>query len=63
MAFNMEEMDKAAGQAEIELSKMSDESIEAVALWFTRWYMKAGHKRLGRILVENGKRLMKGGER
>ncbi len=54
-----EAMDMAAGEAEIELSRMPDEEIAPVCLWFFRHYMKAGHKRLGRILVANGKRLSK----
>ncbi len=54
---DLEEMDKAAGEAEIELSHMPDEIIAPVCNWFFRYYMRAGHKRLGRILAANGKRL------
>jgi hypothetical protein len=27
-----------------------------IAVWWSRWYLKAGHKRLGRALVEIAKR-------
>lgn len=53
-------MDSAAATAQNELMLGSDgtqpEFFTATALdlvhWWNRWYMKAGHKRLGRILVE-----------
>lgn len=50
--WNPEEMDSAAKEAETELLK-DDElwSIGEFAEWWSRWYIKAGHKRLGRILV------------
>jgi hypothetical protein len=47
------EMDEAAKQAETELLAHFDEwSARALAKWWTKWYLKAGHKRLGRLLVE-----------
>lgn len=63
MAWSQEDsakMDSAAVDAQNELLLGSDgahpEFSTASALdlvrWWDRWYMKAGHKRLGRILVE-----------
>ena len=50
--FNVEDMDKAAKDAEKDLTEtLSGESVTGVAEWFAKWYLKAGHKRLGRLLV------------
>lgn len=57
MAFENKEMDAAATMAEIELSSIPDEEFKTIAIWFTKWYLTAGYKRLGRIIVQNGKRL------
>jgi hypothetical protein len=47
------EMDEAAKEAEKELLEHFDQwSARAVAKWWTKWYLKAGHKRLGRLLVD-----------
>jgi len=49
-----EKMDAAAVQAEEEFGELFDQNPEAVRTigeWWNRWFMKAGHKRLGRILV------------
>lgn len=59
IGYDPTEMDSAAVKAGAELSRIPDQSIETLCIWFTKHYMKAGHKRLGRIVVENGKRLMK----
>ena len=49
----MREMDDAAAAAKRELLEHLDEwSAKAVAKWWGVWYLKAGHKRLGRLLVE-----------
>lgn len=56
MAFtdkDKEKRDQAAADAQNELVDMPDEALTIVANWFDRWYMKAGYKRLGRILVEH----------
>ncbi len=58
MAFENKEMDNAAVQAEIELSTIPDEEFKVMAQWFTKWYLTAGYKRLGRIIVQNGKRFV-----
>ena len=47
------DMDKAAADARKEIQdKLGAWKARDVAAWWKRWYMKAGHKRLGRILVE-----------
>ncbi len=48
-------MDAAAEEAEKDLGTLDRAAIEAVAAWWLKWYMKAGHKRLGRIMVKIAK--------
>lgn len=53
----MREMDNAAGDAKKELIEHLDEwKATDVGKWMAAWYMKAGYKRLGRILVELAKK-------
>jgi len=50
------EMDQAAEEAGEELQQHFNEwSAQDLAGWWMKWYLKAGHKRLGRILVKIGK--------
>lgn len=51
----MEEMDKAAQDAEKDLENLTGESVHSVADWWLKWYLTAGHKRLGRLLVSIAK--------
>jgi hypothetical protein len=57
-ADTIQDMDKAAREAAEELEKAridSDEqakAVEFVAQWWRRHYLKAGHKRLARALLE-----------
>lgn len=47
------DMDKAAEEAGKELRQHFDRwSARDLATWWKTWYVRAGHKRLGRILVE-----------
>ncbi len=47
-----EEMDANAKLAERELIVMGGEgTIAQLADWWRRWYLKAGHKRLARMLM------------
>ena len=49
-------MDAAATEAHNELMEHVDNwsALELIG-WWSRWYMKAGHKRLGRVLVSLAK--------
>lgn len=53
--YSPEEMDKFAEEASIELdilSKQEGVGVEKVADWLQTWFMKAGYRRLGRLLRE-----------
>jgi len=51
------QMDAEAVHARGELEQNLDSwDARAVAAWWSRWYLKAGHKRLGRALVEIAKK-------
>ncbi len=60
MAFTQEDkdkMDRAATDAENDLDNdvkgcVSEEAMAEVANWWRRHYIKAGHKRLARILLQ-----------
>ena len=55
MAFteaDKEKMDDAAVDAQNDLENVSDEALTEVAAWWRKWFSKAGHKRLGRVLLE-----------
>jgi hypothetical protein len=45
------QMDAAAGGAQKDLANVGPEAVEKVAEWWRKWYLKAGHKRLARILM------------
>lgn len=47
-----EEMDAAADIAETELGDGHDYTMADLAIWWNRWYLDAGHKRLGRIILK-----------
>lgn len=49
-----EQMDANAILAQNDLTEMDidQKALETVAAWWSKWYLKAGHKRLGRILVK-----------
>jgi len=57
--FNPQEMDNAATEAEEDLNNLPDEVVNPMAEWWYKWFMKAGHKRLGRILVNIAKENIK----
>ena len=50
------EMDAAAEEAEKDLATVDQAAAKAIAAWWLKWYMKAGHKRLGRIMVRLAKK-------
>ena len=49
------EMDAAAEEAEKDLATLDQAAVETIAAWWLKWYMTAGHKRLGRIMVKVAK--------
>jgi len=50
-AENAAEMDAAAKEASEELKRTM--TLADVKAWWKRHYLKAGHKRLGRVLLEH----------
>jgi len=50
--FDPQAMDNAAAEAENDLLNVDEQALVKVANWWRKWYMKAGHKRLGRILLQ-----------
>jgi len=46
------QMDMAAEQAAKELDQLDQDAVRQVADWWKSHYMSAGHKRLGRKLIE-----------
>lgn len=44
------DMDAYAAEASKELAGLEDARIADVAGWWKRWYLKTGHKRLGRLM-------------
>ena len=52
MQVDTADMDKATTEAYNELMEHVDDwSALELTQWWLRWYMKADHKRLGRVLV------------
>ena len=51
MAVDTKSFDEAAAVAAEELKKLPAEQVKVVADWWAKYYMTAGHKRLGRLLV------------
>jgi len=45
-------MDNAAVDAQNDLEDVSDEALNIIANWWRKWVSKAGHKRLGRVLLQ-----------
>lgn len=50
------EMDAAAQEAEKDLATLDQAAVQTIAVWWSKWFMKAGHKRLGRIMVKLAKK-------
>ena len=48
----MQDMDRAAEEAKKDLANVDQEAVQKVTEWWKKHYMKAGHKRLGRVLVK-----------
>ena len=45
------EMDEAAYKAQEDLGSLDSEAVKVVTAWWEKWYRRAGHKRLGRVLL------------
>lgn len=54
-------MDQSALEAEQEFKAMSQHLTVPVARWWQKHYAKAGHKRLGRMMVQFAKSMEKTG--
>ena len=54
---SQQKMDNAANEAEQDLENIPNEVLLPTAEWMRQWYMKAGYKRLGKILVATVKKL------
>ena len=50
------EMDASAKEAEKDLATLDQAAVQTIAGWWSKWYLKAGHKRLGRIMVKLSKK-------
>ena len=48
-------MDAAAEEAAEDLKTLDPAAVETIAAWWLKWYLTAGHKRLGRLLVKIAK--------
>lgn len=49
-------MEDAANEAEQDLESLSNDVVQPMAQWFQKWYLKAGHRRLSRIMVNIAKK-------
>ena len=49
-----EEMDSHRDKAALALKSISSEAVKTVTDWWKQWYLTAGHKRLGRLLIAHG---------
>jgi len=45
------QMDNAAEEAAHELKGLPDSVVLAIGEWWSAWYLQAGHRRLGRVLL------------
>lgn len=52
-------MDEAAQKAKEEFDQMPEDIKKVISQWMRKWYLKAGYRRLGRIMVAYAKALEK----
>ena len=38
-----------------EFNALDQDAVRVIATWWAKWYMKTGHKRLGRMIVSTTK--------
>ncbi len=55
-------MDEAARQAKSEFDLFPEDTKKIIASWLRKWYLKAGYRRLGRLLVAFAKECEKAGK-
>lgn len=55
----IERMDAAAVDAKKEFDELPIEARKIISSWALKWYLKAGHKRLGRIMTSFAKEIIK----
>ena len=56
--LKLKQMDDEAALASEELKQnLAQWSAKDLIKWWSKWYLKAGHKRLGRLLVKLGKEI------
>lgn len=53
--YDPEAMDAAAKEAEQDLENLEAGAVKSLADWWAKHYLKAGHKRLGRLMVSIAK--------
>ncbi len=49
--LSQDKMDIARDKARTALGKLPYDTVRTMAKWWNRWYTKAGHRRLGRLLL------------
>jgi hypothetical protein len=52
IADEIEQINHATAEAKMILDKLPVESISVVATWMNTYYLKAGYKNLGRLLLD-----------
>ena len=57
------EMDNARDQAETALNSLPRDVVKTMADWWSQWYLAAGHRRLGRLLLSHKPRLTRRGQK
>lgn len=55
MVWDPTKADLAASEFEQELCEMDDKIVDPFLALYLKYYMQAGHRRLGRVLVSRGK--------
>ena len=57
------EMDSATDQAETAMNSLPRGVVETMADWWSQWYLSAGHRRLGRLLLSHKSRPTRRGQK
>ena len=54
--YSKEQIEHMEGQAKIELATIPMAELLSVRIWWNKWFLKIGHRRLGRALLRSGPR-------